>query len=553
MWNLVAEDTREGQVYLTLLNKLDQQRDALGGQVFDVLGEAFRGQPLRDLLLQAIRYGDQDHVRARLEQVIDERVGDGLAELVDQHALASDVLHQADVARIRAQMEEAEARRLQPHYIRSFFLEAFRLLGGRIVEREPGRYEITHVPADVRARDRQLGTAAPVVSRYERVCFDKALARQAGKPPAELIAPGHPLLDGSVDVLLERHGRLLSQGSLLIDDLDAGDEPRVLVYLEHAITDGRDSPTGGRRVVSRRFEFVELHRDGTTTTAGAAPYLDYRQPTDEERRLLAGVTDEPWLTGDLEAAAIDVAINGAVPAHLIQVRARTFGRVQKVRKAVHERLTREINHWDYRAIELDEQVAAGRQPRMNPDRARQRAEELANRLRRRMAELDKEEQLQALPPVVAGACLVVPAGLLARRRGDTAVLDRARDTSRVENLAVQAVVAAEEALDREPEIMPPNNPGFDIRSRGLDEHLWFIEVKGRIAGGETVTLTRNEILTGLNTDRWVLALVEVQPDDSTTVRYLHHPFRGEIDDLGFTETSRTYPWSRLWAAAQEPT
>ena len=39
--------------------KLDEQRKALGGQVFDVLGEAFRGQSLRDLLIQAIRYGEQ--------------------------------------------------------------------------------------------------------------------------------------------------------------------------------------------------------------------------------------------------------------------------------------------------------------------------------------------------------------------------------------------------------------------------------------------------------------------------------------------------------------
>ena len=44
LWNLVAEDTREGEVFQRLLEKLDEQRKALGDQVFDVLGEAFRGQ-----------------------------------------------------------------------------------------------------------------------------------------------------------------------------------------------------------------------------------------------------------------------------------------------------------------------------------------------------------------------------------------------------------------------------------------------------------------------------------------------------------------------------
>ena len=82
MWNLVAEETREAQVYIRLLEKIEQQRRAYGGQVFDVLGSALSGSELRGLLIDAIRYGDQPEVRARLEQVIDERIGDGLGKLI---------------------------------------------------------------------------------------------------------------------------------------------------------------------------------------------------------------------------------------------------------------------------------------------------------------------------------------------------------------------------------------------------------------------------------------------------------------------------------------
>src|SRR5262249_9299279 len=50
LWNLVAEETREGDVYRKLLEKLEQARKALGGQVFDVLGKLqFEGRPLREL------------------------------------------------------------------------------------------------------------------------------------------------------------------------------------------------------------------------------------------------------------------------------------------------------------------------------------------------------------------------------------------------------------------------------------------------------------------------------------------------------------------------
>lgn len=549
MWNLVAEGTREGQVYDTLLRKLDEQRKALGGQVFDVLGEAFRGQPLRDLLMRAIRYGDRPDVRAQLDQVIDERVGEGLADLIDQQALTSDILDQADVARIRIDLEEAQARRLQPHYIRSFFLEAFRLLGGRISEREPGRYVITYVPAEVRNRGRDTGLGTHVLPRYERVCFDKTHVHTAGKPTAELLAPGHPLLDTAVHLLLERYGRLLELGAVLVDERDPGTEPRVLVYLEHAIADGRPDRVGRHGLISRRFEFVELGRDGLTTTVGAAPYLDYRPATTEELKRLHEVLADRWLDQDLETAALDVAIEEAVPAHLGEVRERTLARVRKVRAAVHERLTREIAYWDQRAVELDEQVAAGKQPRINPARARQRADELAARLRRRMTELEQEEQVKALPPVVVGAAVVIPGPLVSEREVPS---DLTPDTTWVDQTAVGAVLVAERGLGRKPEEMPHNNPGFDIRSLAADGHLFFIEVKGRIAGATTVTLTRNEILTGLNTDRWILALSEVSPSGQTEVRYLWHPFRGQIDDLGFTETSRTFSWSQLWKVAEPP-
>src|SRR6266480_2621911 len=69
LWNLVAEDTREGQVFQRLFEKLEEQRRALGDQVFDVLGEAFRGRSLRDLLIEAVRYGERDDVKARLTEV----------------------------------------------------------------------------------------------------------------------------------------------------------------------------------------------------------------------------------------------------------------------------------------------------------------------------------------------------------------------------------------------------------------------------------------------------------------------------------------------------
>src|SRR5207249_8793942 len=94
LWNLVADETREGDVYRTLLEKLDQARESLGGQVFDVLGKLqFEGKPLRDLIIEAIRYGERPEVRAKLTQAIANAVDrKQLQDLLEEHALAHDAM-----------------------------------------------------------------------------------------------------------------------------------------------------------------------------------------------------------------------------------------------------------------------------------------------------------------------------------------------------------------------------------------------------------------------------------------------------------------------------
>jgi len=554
LWNLVANETREGEVYHRLLSKLDQERESLGGKVFDVLGKLFGDEPLRDLLIEAVRYGEQPEVKARLFEKVD-RIADHahIEQLLEEHALAHDSLDTTQIHALKEDMERAEARRLQPHFIASFFLEAFRLLGGSAQERESRRYEITHVPAVIRARDRQIGVGEPVLTRYERVTFHKELMAIEGKPMAAFLCPGHPLLDATVDLVLERYRGLLKRGAVLVDPEDVGEDPRVLFYLEHSIQDARTDRSGNRRIISRQMQFAELNASGESRTAGYAPYLDYRPITAEERELIAGVLEETWLTGDLEQRALSYAVEHIVPQHFDEVRRRKEELVDKTIAAVKDRLTKEINYWDHRANELKAQELAGRQPRMNSGRARQRADELEARLQKRMQELEEERRLSPLPPVVIGGALVIPQGLLdrlsGRRQQEAAVF--ARETKRVEALAMAAVMECEQALGREPHDVHTENRGYDIESRIPDTgNLVFIEVKGRVAGADTVTVSKNEILTALNKpDEFILALVTVDGDEAQEPRYIQRPFQREPD---FGVTSVNYSLGELLSRAEVP-
>src|SRR5262249_37978897 len=148
--------------------------------------------------------------------------------------------------------------------------------------REPRRYEITHVPSTVRNRDRLIGIGEPVLPRYERVAFEKSLIAPQGQPLAAFVCPGHPLLDATIDLTLERNRDLLRRGTVLVDERDASSRPRVLFYLEHSIQDAGIMPSGERRLVSQRMLYVELDADGNARHMQYAPYLDYRPLKDDE-------------------------------------------------------------------------------------------------------------------------------------------------------------------------------------------------------------------------------------------------------------------------------
>ncbi len=568
LWNLVAEETREGDVYRRLLEKLEEARLALGGQVFDVLGKLqFDGRPLRELLIDAIRYGDQPEVRDRLTRAIEDGVDRKHIEgLIEDRALAHDAMDSSRVARIREEMERAEARRLQPHYIESFFLEAFKRLGGTIRQREPRRYEVTHVPAPVRNRDRQIGLGDPVLSRYERIVFEKALIAPQGQPLAAFVCPGHPLLDAVLDLTLERHRDLLKRGTVLVDERDPGTSPRVLFTLEHAIQDASLLPSGERRTISRRLLYVEMDADGHTRHLQYAPYLDYRplapdgssgEPTVAD---LLARPECAWITRatgqNIEQKAQGHAIAHVVPEHIAEVRGRRLAWIDKTRAAVQDRLTKEITYWDHRAEQLKLQEQAGRAgARLNSQEARRRADDLQARLQRRLAELDREAQISALPPVVLGGLVVVPFGLVAAMTGQTlAVPASPADTQASAARARAIVMEVERALGFEPTDRELDKLGYDIESRVVTGpnkgRLRFIEVKGRVTGADTVTVTKNEILTSLNKpEDFILAMVEFQDCDTHRVHYLRRPFQREPD---FGVTSVNYDFAELLARAEEP-
>ena len=558
LWNLVAQETREGEVYLTLLKKLEQARSSLGGQVFDVLGKLqFEGRPLRELLVEAVRYGERPETQARLTTIVDNALDhDKLRDLLDEHSLTPEFMDAGRVHRIREDMERAEARRLQPHYIESFFLEAFQRLGGSARQREPRRYEITHVPAPVRNRSLSTGAGRTVLRRYERIAFEKSLLASGTQASAAFVCPGHPLLDAVIEHTLARNSNLLRQGTVLVDDLDSALEPRVLFFLEHSIQNASVTRAGGRQVISQRVLYVEIDAAGNALHTEYAPYLDYR-PLAEDEPGFEAVLERPecaWIGSGLEQTAQQYAVSQVVPEHLGEVRKARQDLIKKTMEAVNDRLTKEIAYWDLRAEVLKAQEQAGRtNARLNSTQARRRADLLQERRERRLAELEHEGQISPLPPVVLGATLVVPVGLIRSMTGSAPqpATIQGGDTQAAAARAREIVMAVERNLGFEPTDREFEKRGYDIESRVPGTgRLRFIEVKGRVSGAANILVTRNEILYSLNKpDDFILAIVEFLGDDDHRVHYVRQPFQREPD---FGATSVNYDFAELLARAGEP-
>ena len=525
LWNLVAKETREGDVYHRLLQKLENESDALKGRVFDILGEVFEETSLKDLLIQAIRYGDKPEVRARLTKKIDQALDrDHLKSLLNRNALAQETMTADRLFAVKEEMEKAEARRLQPFFVRSFFLKAFDALGGTAHTREAGRFEITHVPAAIRERDRRITgrnrrEQEPVLKRYERICFERDAIQpldKPGMPRAVLMHPGHPLMLSMSDIILEQHANLLRQGAILVDPADEGTDPWLLFLLTHEVKSGDGT------VLSKRLQFVKVAPDGSASFAGWAPHLDLVALADSEHGLVKDVIEAPWAATNQESRAVSLAAETLVPEHFAEVANRRIEQVDKTLAAVNDRLLKEISFWQDRWIKLSDDLATGKGVRLNVDNVRRTITDLEGRLENRKRELQAMRHVVNGTPVVLGGALVIPAGLLASKRGEeptdpvvAAFTADAAARARIEKAAMNAVRAAEEARGCRVVDVSADKCGWDLTSYppaldGKQPEPRHIEVKGRVKGATTVTVTRNEMLYAFNQgDKFRLAIVLV--------------------------------------------
>ena len=534
LYNLIAGNTCEGNVYKRLLQKLDEESNRLGNAVFDVLGRLTFGQDqsLKDLILESIQKDTngtkKDEPTARIQLAIDEAFShENLEKLIKENALTEEILDPTRVKETRFEMERAQAQKLAPYFIEQFMRSAFEDLNGTMQKRDTKpkspavRFEITRVPRDICSNHRE------VLNKYERICFDPQYVHiDDDAREADCIDTDHPLLRATLKCIIDKYSSHLKRGTFWIDPRPQAQDICLLFIIQDVIVDELGHS------ISQKIHFIDVTPSGNAQTAGFAPYNDYEDPDDVQREAIRQYLGQiAWPGRDVERNAIEFC-SKELEKHKSEIEKKRNDQADRIEKAVRERLNAEINYCDKNAIRLRQAGNEG-----NAVQEEKKAADYHKRLTRRLAEIEKSRRLIHKSPVIIGAAIVVSKSFIdsisPSQTDDDATLAPTRNTKEVEKIAMDAVMEKERHDGFEPRDVSSENRGYDIESIKVtdkDSIIRFIEVKGRRTDADKVTVTYNERNVGKNKgENYILAIVRVDNDNPESpvskITYIPNPFK----------------------------
>jgi superfamily II DNA or RNA helicase len=495
IFNFVAINTREGRVLHKLLERLKEIRKELGtDSVFDVVGEVFPANALERMFRDLYA---NNTTEAAIQKRILEDVDVEHFRHITNSALEGLAKRELNLAAITGKSAEAIDRRLVPEVVEDFFVTAAPTVGLMPKETKAGShvYRLGRVPRTLQKIGERLEPRFGRLGReYSQVIFDKALT--ADNPNAEWVTPGHPLFEVSREEVLRLVHDDLQRGSVFYDINT--EQPYFLDTYTASIKDGRNN------TLHQRLFVVHTASDGVMTI---------RQPT-----IFFDLAVGDWATVPAnlatpdrtatELALLEGALNGFL-AETVEGRARE---IETISRHLQISLNELIHRQNMRLAELTlhhESAGADSSSPLyaaNTKQVEDRLDELNNRLEGRLAELDKERQCTIGDITFVGRVVVLPHP----DRSTPNIAPMVSDAD-IERIAVDAVIAFEQARGWMVESVESENRGFDLISRkphpddpqtSID--VRFIEVKGRALVGE-VALSYNEYKTAerIKTDYWL--------------------------------------------------
>jgi len=521
LFNFIAENTREGSVLETLLEKTERIKESLDDRVFDVIGEQFQNINISELIFQATVGGKDAEVVATINATLTENA---ILQRLDEQKRRVELTEVRGVLQaLNERRANAEIRRMMPSFVREHFVQMTERLGIVLDGELRGLFALRDVPDTVR---KALESYPPELR--DNLTFDRSLALppKSLTPVAVYLHPGELVYDAVANQFLGLFDAEAQRGGIFYDE--TAEEPRLFflakVPVVRDVLDSSGIPNGERETLTEVMTGVCIRTDGTCEAV--APHL-LLTLTPAESGTVASVPDalKPY-QDDRDSVSNFVLTEfglGALETVQKEIQDRMPEREKQIRQSYNLRLAEGMEQ----RMKLKQEVEKGT-PAADTKLRRLMTELSALDAVRdaAIADLKKEYELVTLGPVtIYSRALVLP---------DPIVTAERKAQAEAEQIAVALARKYEE--ERGAVVEDVSNPalamGFDLRATRPDGTVRYIEVKGR-SGTANVHLTDNEWKQAVNhRDRYWLYVVYGCETDAPTLYRVCDPFGTLIASSG---------------------
>jgi superfamily II DNA or RNA helicase len=491
VYNLVAQNTREGAVLQKVLSKLDVMREQMGSdRVYDVIDEWLEDVPLVQLIERAIDAEDESVVMRQTDAALSTASSERAKRLIALQKKTS-LASRLDLRSARELRDASDERRLQPLFIQRFFERAWAACGGTV--HKDDHFPVWHIgltPSVLLELARQR--RQPLSERYDTpFVFDKQLVSVASKvrvpERTKLLGPGHPLFDTLIEWAIREAGVAFAKGATLVDPNIA--KPQRIWLIRSTIEDSRGSGVqpaqAKKRVAHERLAVIIQDHIGLRTTSPSyllncmAPESTVSAPEVES---ISAEEIQAW------------AYEQITERQLEQVRALRSEECDLRRAYLNTAFTDLILDLQAELNDLQQAQLFGEDTAEEVERLRQRVEDLKNRKAARLKELELMMRLTANLPEILTQAVLIPAPVTVVE-GSEEVPSKGspmRRDDEVEAIAMDVAMRYERSRGWTPTDVSGEGEHYDIRSEGPNGEKRFIEVKGRAQSG-AIVLTGPEV------------------------------------------------------------
>jgi superfamily II DNA or RNA helicase len=520
VYNLVAQNTREGAVLQKVLSKLDIMREQMGSdRVYDVIDEWLADVPLVRLIESAIDTDDESAGALETDAALAAASNDRAQRLIALQKKTS-LASRLDLRSARELRDTSDERRLQPLFIQRFFERAWTACGGTI--RADDHFPVWHIgstPAALLelARERRQ----PLSDNYDTpFVFDKQLVSVASKvrvpERTKLMGPGHPLFDVLIEWAIREARQALAEGATLVDPNIARPQRVWLVRstIEESSRTGFQPVYSKKRIAHERLAVVVQDHLGLRTTSPSyllnciAPesIADCRTSIAD---FLTSIDNQQSQIENIQAWAYEQITE----QQLQQVKAVRSEECELRRDYLNTAFTDLILELQEELNDLQQGQLYGENNAEEVDRLCRRLEDLKMRKADRLKELEQMMKLSAnLPDILTEAVIVpVPVAAVESDEVPSKGVPMRRDDE-VEAIAMDVVMRYERSRGWTPTDVSQDGEHYDIRSEGPGGDKRFIEVKGRAQSG-AIVLTGPEVdkLRQLGERAWLYVVTFCKP------------------------------------------